>query len=516
VGTNPLHNPLNNPLYTSDTKRERKPIPQPAKRQYNKRNTTAARTVPANVEKLMNPHIEKKKKIDYALSTHLHPEQLPDLLKSTDPFVFTGTLNDMLLGSIDPSRNFRFDDTDNPLCIVHAIVKTIYRCYGIDIPNSHETCHDVNPRGAHETKEGRDEGVRNVWATTPLEGDVTYNKYAALLHRDDCTAPTDDQVILLCLTSIRNFSLIPSQARCLANHALLLITLTKLMLLPEGHSKNPQITIIATDTVQQLSEYYDVKGYRRYLDTIITPQASTPQVITARHGLACHRFIRDTIDGDYRWNVILEGGSGYHVYAVCDLIWNMYNVVTTPRQKRGLLLKAMDVLETLGRNDDNCAAFDDIPVTFIDVLIPLLFVPKDGPDGYHYENQTEAVFIGRITPYFVYDNKDSAVDWELRDAALGLLNRMSTKGPVKYRNRIAEKKDIVSTLLDIVSSKIGRSDVIELAGSILTNLCPLKDFTSLQAEFQENKSRMIGMCQKCQYCEGLFIGHLGGMLGLLK
>jgi len=157
-----------------------------------------------------------------------------------------------------------------------------------------------------------------------------------------------------------------------------------------------------------------------------------------------------------------------------------------------------------------------VPMTLVDELVSYLWYVKSGPDSLGYSCPTEIgtgkQFIDRVAPLAIFDNKEDGLDVPLRDSSLGLLGRLVSKGPAKYKHRVSKHPGIVGTMLDILGTKCGRSDASEIAGKVLASVVELE---ATREEFAESRRRMLVMAQKDSWVEGQLINMIGRSSGLL-
>ena len=103
-------------------------------------------------------------------------------------------------------------------------------------------------------------------------------------------------------------------------------------------------------------------GYKRYADMVVAPHSSTPQQVGINFGLAGSKLCRDFLDGEIRWSAVLESGGGEWTRCVCDLVWSLYAIVRGDNKqvKREERIRGLEILEVLGRNDENGKVFEEV------------------------------------------------------------------------------------------------------------------------------------------------------------
>ena len=159
------------------------------KRAYNKRVTTHMRQVEAPVMGGEGSMIKKPRSNGY-----LNARDLVELLASREPAVLVGTLNEMLLGSVDGVKLLNLGDAVFPGDVVKAMCELFWKCYskGEELEGNVWVGED-KPMIVEAVREN----AKGVWGGKIIEG----GRQREVIHGERALSTTDEQISKICIVS---------------------------------------------------------------------------------------------------------------------------------------------------------------------------------------------------------------------------------------------------------------------------------------------------------------------------
>lgn len=134
-------------------------------------------------------------------------------------------------------------------------------------------------------------------------------------------------------------------------------------------------------------------------------------------------------------------------------------------------------------NGTNPNIFLNVPDHFLSRLVDLLYLPRLGPDSAEYPNPVTTM-VSRVTTLKLHTGYDTIVDYELRDRSAELLDRLTSLSST-IKLRVGKMKRVYDYLLEMLRTRVGRSDAVQLAGSLLSNILTLQENKKLGLSYLE-------------------------------
>eukprot|EP00586_Coscinodiscus_wailesii_P018188 CAMPEP_0172518010 /NCGR_PEP_ID=MMETSP1066-20121228/289796_1 /TAXON_ID=671091 /ORGANISM="Coscinodiscus wailesii, Strain CCMP2513" /LENGTH=515 /DNA_ID=CAMNT_0013300279 /DNA_START=97 /DNA_END=1640 /DNA_ORIENTATION=+ len=241
-------------------------------------------------------------------------------------------------------------------------------------------------------------------------------------------------------------------------------------------------------TLANLSPFLDISAKKIFADQVLVePDKHSSLLPRTRHGhahslglggiLLAKRFDIHEKDLPSHVTTVLHSICRDHVLVISSLFSTLSSVVCHTTRHRAVVFGGLELLKELVDNTDNASVFLRIPNELLSRLVELLYVPRLGPDSLEYIDPTFNL-VSRVSALKLTGGYDASVDFEARDRALELLEKLSALSPdIKRRlgscagggGSIGTLK-IFDYLLPVLETTVGRSDAPQLAGRVLGHL----------------------------------------------
>lgn len=242
-------------------------------------------------------------------------------------------------------------------------------------------------------------------------------------------------------------------------------------------STNDTVCLHAIHTLINIANYLDISGRKLFADIMFVqpiekgPQRGNGEANSIGMGgiFLAKRF--DIFDEDLPETIQLSilNRTRPHVISILSLFPAILNTLDF-NQSRAVIVSGLDLLKELIDNTDLQQVFLYTPTTLLNRIIDLLWIPRLGPDSLDYVDPVTNL-VSRVTTLKLESGYDATIDFDVRDRALELLERLTSLSPELKESLIENNTpQIFHYLLPICTSKVGRCDISQLAIKVLGNL----------------------------------------------
>jgi len=225
------------------------------------------------------------------------------------------------------------------------------------------------------------------------------------------------------------------------------------------------------------------------------PSKSTKLPLAYRLGLGgmlISKRLDTTLRGDEEINtkipsMLIRTLVWSHILTITSLFPHILKCILQ-NEHRSIVLSALDLLKELLEFPENRILFQThIPEALMERLVDLLYIPRSGPDSLEYMDPVKNM-ITRIPTSKEKQGYDSTIDFELRDAAAELLDRITQLSPdLKRRVGMNYAPRVVDYLTLMLGTSAGRVDARQLAGGVLANIAMIQENKRLGIDYAEER-----------------------------